>query len=49
MLSIVGPDTYAIYLAYNILAQLDWSIQHHTPAAVAEGVTLAHQILRDLE
>jgi Phosphotransferase enzyme family len=49
MLSIGGPDTYAIYLAYNILAQLDWSIHHHTAAAVAEGVTLAHQILQDLE
>jgi aminoglycoside phosphotransferase (APT) family kinase protein len=49
MLSISGPDAYAIYLAYNILAQLDWSIHHHSAAAVAEVVGLAHQILHDLE
>jgi aminoglycoside phosphotransferase (APT) family kinase protein len=49
MSSISGPDAYAIYLAYNILAQLDWSIHHHPAAAVAEGVDLAHQILYDLE
>jgi hypothetical protein len=49
MLSIGGPDAYAIYLVYNILAQLDWSIHHHSAAAIAEGVVAAHQILSDLE
>jgi aminoglycoside phosphotransferase (APT) family kinase protein len=49
MLSISGSDAYAIYLVYNILAQLNWSIHHHTVAAVVEGVRLAHRILDDLE
>jgi aminoglycoside phosphotransferase (APT) family kinase protein len=49
MLSISGSDAYAIYLAYNILAQLDWSIHHHTAASVVLGVGSAHQILNDLE
>jgi hypothetical protein len=44
-----NQGAYAIYLAYSILAQLDWSIHHHSAAAVAEGVDLAHQILYDLE
>lgn len=30
-----GHDALVVYLAYNILAQLDWSIRHHTPEAVA--------------
>ncbi len=49
ILSISGPDAYAIFLSYNILAQLDWSIRHHPAAAVAKGVAMAHQILDDLE
>jgi Phosphotransferase enzyme family len=49
MLSISGADAYTIYLVYNILAQLDWSIHHHSADAVVEGVSLANQILHDLE
>lgn len=49
ILDISGQDAYAIYLAYNILAQLDWSIHHHSAESVAEGVEFANQILADLE
>jgi len=49
MLSISGLDAYAIYLVYNIMAQLDWSIHHHPAATIVEGVALAHRILHDLE
>lgn len=49
MINISGRDAYTIYLTYNILAQLDWSIHHHTAEAVAEGVVFAHQILTELE
>jgi fructosamine-3-kinase len=40
-----GQAGLALYLSYNILAQLDWSIHHHTPAAVEAGVVKAHHIL----
>jgi aminoglycoside phosphotransferase len=44
-----GQDGLTLYLAYNILAQLDWSIHHHTPTAIGEGIAKSHRILRDLE
>jgi aminoglycoside phosphotransferase (APT) family kinase protein len=44
-----GQHGLALYLAYNILAQLDWSIHHHSAAAVEQGVENSHRILRDLE
>ncbi len=46
---ISGQDAYTIYLAYNILAQLDWSIHHHSADSVAEGVVFSNRILADLE
>ena len=49
IVEISGQDAYVIYLAYNILAQLDWSIRHHAPDSVAEGVTFSQRILADLE
>lgn len=49
IMDISGQDAYAIYLAYNILAQLDWSIHHHSAESVAEGVEFANQVLADLE
>jgi hypothetical protein len=44
-----GQPGLALYLGYNILAQLDWSIRHHTSASISEGVEKSHRILRDLE
>jgi aminoglycoside phosphotransferase (APT) family kinase protein len=44
-----GREALDIYLAYNILAQLDWSIHHHSRAAVMQGVALAQTILADRE
>lgn len=49
IMEISGQDAYAIYLAYNILAQLDWSIHHHSADAVAGGVVSSNRILDDLE
>jgi aminoglycoside phosphotransferase (APT) family kinase protein len=49
MVAMSGRDALDVYLAYNILAQLDWSIHHHTAAAVDRGVVGAHAILHDLE
>jgi fructosamine-3-kinase len=44
-----GPEALALLLVYNILAQLDWSIHHHSPAVVYQAVQQAHRILQDLE
>src|SRR5205085_843491 len=44
-----GQEGLVLYLAYNILAQLDWSIHHHTPAAIGEGIAKSQRILHDLE
>ena len=44
-----GQHGLALYLGYNILAQLDWSIHHHTPAMIEEGVEKSHRILQNLE
>ena len=44
-----GQHGLALYLGYNILAQLDWSIHHHTPAMIEEGVEKSQRILQDLE
>jgi len=49
IVEISSRDAYAIYLVYNNLAQLDWSIRHHSADAVAGGVMSSHQILSDLE
>ena len=49
LIAISGQDAYVIYLAYNIFAQLDWSIHHHSVESVEEGVGLANRILDDLE
>lgn len=46
---ISGPDALVVYLAYNTLAQLDWSIRHHNRVAVAGWVAKASAILEDLE
>lgn len=46
--TISGPDALTVYLAYNILAQLDWAIHHHTAAAVEEWVVKASFILADI-
>lgn len=45
---ISGVDALVVYLAYNILAQLDWSIHHHSPEAVTGWVAKASAILEDL-
>lgn len=44
-----GPDALTVYLTYNILAQLDWSIHHHTQAAVEEWVVKASFVLADIK
>jgi len=49
IVALSGRGTLEIYLAYNILAQLDWSIHHHSRTAVMEGVALAQTILEDRE
>ena len=43
-----GADALTVYLAYNILAQLDWAIRHHTRAAVEEWVVKTSFILADI-
>ena len=45
---ISGPDALVVYLVYNILAQLDWSIHHHSRVAVAGWVAKASAILEEL-
>lgn len=45
---ISGPDALVVYLAYNVLAQLDWSIHHHSRVAVAGWVAKASAILEEL-
>lgn len=49
IMNISGPDALVVYLAYNILAQLDWSIRHHSPEAVAGWVATASLILADVD
>ncbi len=49
IVAISGQDAYVIYLAYNILAQLNWSIYHHSAEAVIGGVVFSHQILDDID
>jgi aminoglycoside phosphotransferase (APT) family kinase protein len=49
IVALSGRGALEIYMAYNILAQLDWSIHHHPRAAVMDGVDLAQSILRDME
>lgn len=48
LLTISGREALTIYLVYNILAQLDWSIHHHPNVAVDEWVALAHRIVDDV-
>jgi aminoglycoside phosphotransferase (APT) family kinase protein len=47
IVAISGRSALDILLAYNILAQLDWSIHHHAASAVDTGVVLAERILQD--
>lgn len=47
IIAISGRPALDIFLAYNILAQLDWSIHHHSASDVAAGVALAERILQD--
>lgn len=47
--AVSGPDALVVYLAYNILAQLDWSIRHHSPVAVRGWVAKASFILKEIE
>lgn len=49
IIALSGRDALVVYLAYNILAQLDWSIRHHSPAAVEGWVTKALVILEDVK
>ena len=49
ILELRGRTSLEVHLAYCILAQLDWSIHHHAPAAVDDAVALAHTIMQDLE
>ena len=48
IMNISGPDALVVYLAYNILAQLDWSIRHHSPEAVTGWVAVASLILHEV-
>lgn len=48
MLQLSGRDGVHVYLTYTILAQLDWSIRHHSQGAVDQFVALAHALLDDL-
>jgi aminoglycoside phosphotransferase (APT) family kinase protein len=48
IIAISGRAALNILLAYNILAQLDWSIHHHSATAVDAGVVLADRILQDI-
>ena len=43
-----GVDALVVYLAYNILAQLDWSIHHHSPEAVTGWIAVASLILHEV-
>lgn len=47
--AVSGPDALVVYLAYNILAQLDWSIRHHSPVAVSGWVAKALFIVKEIE
>jgi len=49
ILELSGHDTLRVYLAYNILAQLDWSIHHHQPTSIEELVVRSHAVVQDLE
>ncbi len=44
-----GRDALTVYLTYNILAQLDWSIHHHSQAVIEEWVATASLILEGIE
>lgn len=44
-----GRDALVVYLVYNILAQLDWSIHHHSRGVVDEWVAKASFILKDMK
>ena len=46
---ISGDDALVVYLVYNILAQLDWSIRHHSPEVVTMWLAKAVVILDALE
>ncbi len=48
IVTISGRDTLVVLLVYNILAQLDWDIRHHTQAAVDARVAMAELILADV-
>jgi len=47
IVAISGRTALDIFLAYNILVQLDWSIHHHAASAVDAGIVLAERILQD--
>lgn len=49
IVQISGRDALAVYLAYNVLAQLDWSIRHHGAADVATWLAKAELVLSALE
>lgn len=46
---ISGYDALVVLLAYTILAQLDWSIRHHSAEAVSSWLTYAEGICAALE
>lgn len=48
ILELSSHDTLRVYMVYNILAQLDWSIHHHQPADVDDLVIQGHAVARDL-
>ena len=48
IIMISGQDALVVLLVYNILAQLDWDIRHHTQAAVDVRVAMAELILADV-
>jgi len=48
ILELSSHDTLRVYMAYNILAQLDWSIHHHQPTDVDDLVIQGHAVARDL-
>lgn len=48
IIAVSGRDALVVYLAYNILAQLDWSIHHHSRAVIDAGVAKAALILEDV-
>lgn len=49
ILELRGAASLRVHLVYCILAQLDWSIHHHGPAAVDSFVAQAHTMLDDLK